>query len=602
MSIVPKTCGAPAGRGWRGALNRRLARFRRDEDGGLIAFSLFILVAMLLTAGLAIDFMRYESTRSRLQNTMDRAVLAAASLSQTQDAEAVVRDYFEKAGLADYLGPISVDEEKAAGITSYRKVRVTAGATLRPIFLSFIGMEEMPVITSSSAEEGISDLEISMVLDVSGSMAWAAASGNTRIHDLKEAAKDFVYHMQCNPNASRASAKSCEVEHGKVSISIVPYSEQVNAGPLLLSQFNVTNEHSSSYCVDFSEDDYSEVSMGNYVTDPLSALIPAPQDILRRTGHFDPWKSYSSTPSSWTCDVKSGRWIAPLIDSHLAAYTVIDGLVAEGNTSIDVGMKWGTALLDPGLRLPVTTLTATPVAAGSPKTVIDPKLAGRPYNYGQSYNMKAVVLMTDGVNTDQHYLKDQYRSGPSEVWHYRNPDGTPGDPVYSVYNPGTKKYRWVNKNGSTFKTGDFDNVYVGDAETCSYQTVTYYDPWWRLRTRQELVCTPLPVGTPYQLTFPEVWATFTTRWYSRFAWLSNPLLAHGNATKNARLQEICNAAKKQNILVYTIGFEVGKDSEEERVLRSCATTVNHFFLADGLNLSDTFGAIASSLNQLRLTE
>ncbi|WP_165899097.1 TadE/TadG family type IV pilus assembly protein [Rhodovulum steppense] len=579
--------------------------FRRDEAGGLIIFSLFILVAMMLTAGLAIDFMRYEQTRTRLQNTMDRAVLAAASLSQTQDAEAVVRDYFEKAGLADYLGPIKVEEDLSSGTAAYRKVRVSAGATLRPIFLSFVGMNEMPVITSSTAEEGISDLEISMVLDVSGSMGWAAASGNSRIHDLKEAAKDFAYHMQCNPNASRGSGKPCEVEHGKVSISIVPYSEQVNAGPHLLSLFNVTDEHASSHCVDFSADDYTRVGLGDYVSDPFSGLPPAPQDVLARTGHFDPWLAYNRTPDSWSCNIQSERWITPLIDSHTDAYDAIDTLVAQGNTSIDVGMKWGAALVDPGIRSVVDSLTSTPVATGSSEMLVDPALRGRPYNYAQSYNAKAIILMTDGVNTAQHYLKNQYRDGPSVVWHYDKADGTPGDPVYSVYNASRNQYRWVNKNSSDFKSGWFDSVYIGEPEqSCSNQTVTYYDPWWRLRTRTEWVCTETgpPNGTPRQLTYPEVWSTFTTRWFSRFNWLENPVLSHGTVVKDDRLMDICNAAKQRDILVYTIGFEIEGDSGEEELLGKCATTINHFFLADGLNLSDTFGAIASSLNQLRLTE
>jgi hypothetical protein len=39
--------------------------------------------------------------RTSLQNTLDRATLAAASLSQQLDAEDVVTDYFDKAGLAD---------------------------------------------------------------------------------------------------------------------------------------------------------------------------------------------------------------------------------------------------------------------------------------------------------------------------------------------------------------------------------------------------------------------------------------------------------------------------------------------------------------------
>ena len=59
---------------------------------------MFVLTLML--AGLAVDLMRYEASRVALQNTLDRATLAAAALNQDLDPEAVVRDYVAKAGKA----------------------------------------------------------------------------------------------------------------------------------------------------------------------------------------------------------------------------------------------------------------------------------------------------------------------------------------------------------------------------------------------------------------------------------------------------------------------------------------------------------------------
>ncbi|MDG2452861.1 MAG: Tad domain-containing protein, partial [Paracoccaceae bacterium] len=73
---------------WNAARTTRSAKrfvkeFARDEDGAFIIFSLFMFVLMLLTAGMALDLMRYETHRARLQGTLDRAVLAAADLDQT---------------------------------------------------------------------------------------------------------------------------------------------------------------------------------------------------------------------------------------------------------------------------------------------------------------------------------------------------------------------------------------------------------------------------------------------------------------------------------------------------------------------------------------
>lgn len=284
----------------------------------------------------------------------------------------MVRDYFEKAGLGDYVGAVKIEEEKSSGTASFRKVRAVAGATVEPIFLNLMEdvfrpmrwsdealgpehrFDSMPILAVSTAEEGISDLEISMVLDLSGSMGDPSASGDTKIRELRRAAKDFVYHMQCNPNATRGSGEACEVKYGKVSISVIPYAEQVSVGPDLLGEYNVTNEHNTSFCVNFASSDFTETGLST-------------TSLLQRTGHFDPWYGRTSTPDEFPCKVESSRWIRPLEDEYTELYDVIDALEPRGNTSIDLGMKWGTVLLDPGTRGVVDNLIAKPVARARPR-------------------------------------------------------------------------------------------------------------------------------------------------------------------------------------------------------------------------------------------
>ena len=66
---------------------RHLRKFRTREDGTMVIFAVFMLILMLLVTGMAVDFMRIESTRTRMQGTLDRAVLAAADLGQTLPRE-----------------------------------------------------------------------------------------------------------------------------------------------------------------------------------------------------------------------------------------------------------------------------------------------------------------------------------------------------------------------------------------------------------------------------------------------------------------------------------------------------------------------------------
>ena len=89
---------------------KRLARFGKDESGVMTMFGIMMLMMMLLVGGIGVDLMRNEMERTRLQSTVDRAVLAAADLDQTRDPELVVADYFDKAGMSSYLSNVTVDE------------------------------------------------------------------------------------------------------------------------------------------------------------------------------------------------------------------------------------------------------------------------------------------------------------------------------------------------------------------------------------------------------------------------------------------------------------------------------------------------------------
>jgi len=107
-----------------------LKHFTRREDGAMTIFAVFIFLMMLLVAGIGVDLMRNEMERTKLQNTIDRAVLAAADLDQTLDPQAVVTDYFDKAGVGEHLSQVTVSD----GI-NFRTVTAQANATTTTQFM-----------------------------------------------------------------------------------------------------------------------------------------------------------------------------------------------------------------------------------------------------------------------------------------------------------------------------------------------------------------------------------------------------------------------------------------------------------------------------------
>ena len=526
-------------------------RLKRDEDGSILIFSLFLFVIMLMVSGLAVDFMRAETKRIQLQSTLDRAVLAAASMKQSLDSETVVRDYFERAGLDEYLQDVTVTETEIN-----KTVRAVAAAAVQPYFLNMLGFEQLPAKAGGTAREGLSNIEISLILDVSGSMGWTSStSGNRKIEDLKNAAQEFVYRVQCNPDTANLFNDPCTIDVNAVSINLVMYNEQVLVGESLLQRFNVTNEHTYSSCVDFEDASYFDTNIE--ITDPL-----------QRAGHIDArtmWQRDSSPDSHLAreyrraCRPDPHNEIIPLEEDWVTLFDRIENLTPGGYTSIEMGMKWGAALLDPAFR-PVTGLEVIKYSATGGAEGIIPEFLPRPHNFTFGGVEKFIVLMTDGENTSHTELKDEYYSGLSEVF-LDNDTG-----MISVYRQSQNNYV---------------NPITGGTQS---------DPW----------------GTdPRQLDFVELWERFGTDFYDNsqnnsgaHTHLPNPVYQSTPANKNSNLVHVCQAVNDKAVTIYTVGFETTTSSTA--VLKKCASSHAHHFDVDGNSIDDAFAAIARDIQKLRL--
>lgn len=508
---------------------RRARGFARDEGGSLLIFALVIFTLMLVASGMAIDFMRFENTRTRLQATIDRSILAAAAIEQPLVPEDVVRDYFAKSGLKGYDLQVLTDE----GL-NYRTVTAGATTTQSNYFLKLIGIDTLSVPAVGQADERVNEVEISLVLDVSGSMSW-----NNKLRNLKTAAKQFIDVVLTPDNED------------KVSVSIVPFSTQVTAGSKILSHYNVSKEHLASHCVDFSSTDFS------------TTAIPVTKS-LQRTAHFDPF-TYSALPiSAPVCPTDASREILAFSQDAVALKKKIDSFSAYGNTSIDIGMKWGAALLDPSAQPVVSAL----VASGD----VDPSFDGRPLAFTDPDVLKVAVVMTDGAHTTQYMMNKGYYGGQSDVWF------DSASKRFSIWSASKKMY-WVP-----------DRLY------------SLYGSW-----------SSKPYGkNPYQMSYPELWSKvsvpyhayynvygMTRRASDYYDWYYKPRTSIGKSTKDARLASVCQKAKDNGVVVFAIAFEIS--SYDAQTMRKCASSDAHFYHVQGIEIAEAFNAIAKTINQLRLT-
>lgn len=567
---------------WRPRLARFLNRFAKDTSGAILALSIYFLLMIIMVAGIGIDLMQFERDRTKLQSTLDRAVLAAADLDQTLDPEAVVADYFDKAGLSEFLVSVEVDD----GL-GYRVVSAVASTEVQTQFMRLSGIETLEAPATATAEERIDGVEISLVLDVSGSMG-----NNSRLTNLKVAARDFIDTMMDNS------------EEGKVSISIIPYATQVSAPSYLFDELTVSDEHDYSRCVNFTATDFITTSM----------------DIdteMQRTMHFDPWDSRDGRDDDPmnlvrypVCEDDASREMMVLQNDADELKTFISGFEDGGNTSIDVGMKWAAALLDPSLNPAVENL----IDSGE----ISSDFTGRPHAYDDGETIKVIVLMTDGKNTSQYFVEDEFREGNSNIW------WNDEEEEYSVYvgldvddqdDDGItleSLFYWPFDNSwqdHAYGEGNYEET-TYDRECDSYRwdgSCRYYTT---VATGTTIVDEP---GSAEIVTYPDLWAYTSLDWNAdnNYApWMGNSAASNdwyydvysyvGSTTKNARTKSICDATKDQSVLIYTIAFEAPEQGEI--VLKDCASSISHFFSVDGVEIANAFDAIASSIRQLRLTQ
>ncbi|MEO1557908.1 MAG: Tad domain-containing protein [Pseudomonadota bacterium] len=439
-------------------------------------FSVSLFMMMLLIGGIGVDLMRNEMERVRLQNTVDRAVLAAADLDQTLDPAAVVSDYFEKSGMSGYANSVTVNE----GL-NYRIVTANASTTSPTQFMRLMGVEELPVPAISTAEERIAKVEISLVLDISGSMG-----SNNKIANMRQAAGVFI------------DTVIREETEDLISLSLVPYSEHVNAGPAIFDKLWTDQLHNFSHCIEFPNSEYSSSRINRNI-------------VYTQGQHFQWGYDSQNRVQVPMCPHRDYERITAHSQNAAALKSQVNQMRATGSTSIFIGMKWATGLLDPDFRPVVQGL----ISDG----LVDPTFNTRPASYSDVETLKTIVLMTDGQNWYSNRIAEWAYDSPSDAVH------------------------WSKNNF-----------------------------WW------------------YLYAYVPHWQRW--QWYE--AEVQTP------TTGDAHLAAICNAAKAQGIVVWSIGFEVTDHSATQ--MRNCASSPSHFFRVEGVELTEAFRAIARTINQLRLTQ
>ncbi len=196
-----------------------LLRSFSKERAGNVAF-MFTLVFFTLMAcvGFAFDTSRINRVRSQVTASLDAAALATAKslrldTATDEELKALAKAYFEAnlraqnhtEGRVEELD-IVINREKSA-------VTVSTDVVLPTVIGRLFHVNEFRSHLVAGSLYAARDIELGMMLDVSGSM------GGAKIQELRNAAKDLVKIIL---DDSRGPSKN--------KIGIAPYSTSVNAG------------------------------------------------------------------------------------------------------------------------------------------------------------------------------------------------------------------------------------------------------------------------------------------------------------------------------------------------------------------------------------
>lgn len=194
---------------------RILEDFRKNDSGNFALTFGLCLIPLFMAAGLAFDYTRVSTDKSKLQDKLDAAILMASreinTLSQS-DLKSKIENYL-KASLPkdefDRLSGLNVNVNTTQGT-----FHVSLNSYTPTSVMGITGTDKMDYTLSASTKTGLGNIEIALVLDNTYSM-----SADGKMTALKSSATNFINTLLDGPTTA-----------GKVKMALVPFTRYVNVG------------------------------------------------------------------------------------------------------------------------------------------------------------------------------------------------------------------------------------------------------------------------------------------------------------------------------------------------------------------------------------
>lgn len=343
----------------------------------LIGLAILVLVG---SAGLAIDVSRRELAQAKLSNALDAAGLAAGSTVNTANVETEVHKYLNVNFPAHYV-TATINDVSVEVSNNNTVINLSADGTINTTFGKIFGITTLPIHAESEVTRSTKGMELVLVMDNTGSMG-----NHNKLEDMKAAAKALVGILYGDNNTV-----------DDLWVGLVPFAQTVNIDVSRTDWIDTSYKNGLSWgtadwggCID------ARHTSRDITDDPPSAETfktyywpdDSNNDWIRNNGQSRGGLGTSLGPNK-SCTVPMTAMVA----EKSTINTDIDAMEARGNTHVGLGAVWGWRMLSPRWR----GLWGGQMNANS-----------LPLDYNTPLMNKAVVILTDGMNTMDNSSRTAY--------------------------------------------------------------------------------------------------------------------------------------------------------------------------------------------------
>lgn len=622
-----------------------LTRFRKDERGIFGVIFGLIAVVLVTLAGCVVDFSYMQTIRSRAQNALDASALALQSKMSTLTVAEIQAQ--AQALLIERLADSTVTAEilSVTKNTSVGTLNLKAHIRVPTIFVQLVGVRNLDASLVSEVTQNSSNVEVSVSLDVTGSMA------GTKITDLQDATSqliDLVVKDTQTPSYSR--------------MAIVPWSFGANLGTQARAALargtpaTVTGSiTSSAWAVASSQKSISAVNVvynGAVTITTSSNHGRSTGDVVYITG-----MTAGCCSSGAVTNLNGNYYTVTKVNN--TKFT-LNNVTGSANTTGSGGTETACQFASCNVQL-TGTFSATSFHDGDGVYVsgVSGLTNLNSTGYFITYTDSTHVILKNSTAASNQYNSGNAGTGGTltranygDVYYHF----TAADSSQQTYQPSTcttERATDTSKDTSpaTYPLG-FD--YTSGGAACVSQTM---QPLTDSKTTLHALATSLSAGGSTSGHLGLAWGwylispNFSTIWpsvtgppatYVPHAYKEANLVkaivfmtdgdfnspyckgviasdagsgsGGGNThnscsaplgTSQVQAQALCDEIKKSTygIILYVVGFDLAGNTTALNFLQGCATDTTKFFQADdGTDLANAFTAIAGDLSQLRLSK